>query len=358
MPTATFEKKLNHIVTTFKILVAAHRWTAERVVQALAPFGYLLDVQTDGHSAQKALLESPPHLVISSVDLPHPDGFTLLRLLRSNPKIADTPFMMIVSGASPDEEIRAFQLGADEVVSESTSDIAFRARVRVLLRLSTYRTRLQNEKRMLGILVAERTRELTEITLAMVTALEKATELSDVETGGHILRVSSYSGLISEELGLSSEFCEKLRLYAPLHDVGKVGVPDHILKKKGKLTPQEYEEMKKHTLYGYELLQTAKADRVACNIALSHHERWDGSGYPEGLKGKSIPIEARIVSVADVFDALATDRHYKPALHPKEALNMLLGELRHLFDPMVLDAVQRRKEDLLAIHSKETRTFR
>jgi response regulator RpfG family c-di-GMP phosphodiesterase len=353
MPTATFEKKLDHIVTTFKILVAAHRWTAERVVQALAPFGYLLDVQADGLSAQKALFESLPHLVISSVDLPHPDGFTLLRLLRSTPKTADTPFMMIVSGTSPDEEIRAFQLGADEVVSDSTSDIAFRARVRVLLRLSTYRTRLQNEKRMLGILVAERTQELTEITLAMVTALEKATELSDVETGGHILRVASYSALISEEIGLSSEFCEKLRLYAPLHDVGKVGVPDKILKKKGKLTPEEFEEMKKHTLYGYELLQAARADQVACNIALSHHERWDGSGYPKGLEGKSIPIEARIVSVADVFDALATNRYYKPALPAQEAIAMILAELRPLFDPAILDVMQKRRNDFLAIHESK-----
>jgi len=350
MPTPTYERKLGHIVTTFRILVAAHRWTAERVVQALAPFGYLLDVQTDGLSAQKALFESPPHLVIGSVDLPHPDGFTLLRLLRTTPKIADTPFMMIVSGTSPDEEIRAFQLGADEVVTDSTSDIAFRARVRVLLRLSTYRTRLQNEKRMLSILVAERTRELTEITHAMVAALEKATELSDVETGGHILRVSSYSALISEELGLSSEFCEKLRIYAPLHDVGKVGVPDHILKKKGKLTPEEFELMKKHTLYGYELLRAAKADPVACNIALSHHERWDGSGYPRGLVDKSIPIEARIVSVADVFDALATNRHYKRALPPEKAIAMILGDLRHLFDPAILEVVERRKNDFVAIH--------
>lgn len=333
---------LEHILSTFRIMVAAHQWSAERVVEALAPFGYQIEVFTDGHSAQRALTQGTWDLVIGSSDLPHLDGFLLLRSLRTSREMAETPFLMVVSSLDPDEEVKAFQLGADEVISEATSGIALRARVRVLLRLSTYRRRLQNEKRMLGIKVAERTRELMEITMATVAALEKATELSDSETGHHILRVATYSGLIAEEMGLSLEFIEKIRLYAPLHDVGKVGVPDRILKKEDVLTPEEFEEMKRHTLYGYELLAAARADAMACNIALCHHERWDGSGYPNGLKGERIPIEARIVAAADVFDAMTTVRRYKSAIEPETALRTMTGEMATRFDPTVLSALQRQ----------------
>ncbi len=346
-PTRPDRPGLEHVVSTFRILVAAHSWTADRIVEALRPFGYQIDVLTDGHAAQRAISQGAWDLVIGSSDLPNLDGFLLLRTLRTSRDIAETPFLMVVSSLDPDEEVKAFQLGADEVISEATSGIALRARVRVLLRLSTYRRRLQNEKRMLGIKVAERTRELMEITMATVAALEKATELSDPETGHHILRVATYSALIAEEMGLSAEFIEKIRLYAPLHDVGKVGVPDRILKKEDVLTPDEFEEMKRHTQYGYELLAAARADAMACNIALCHHERWDGSGYPNGLKGEKIPVEARIVAVADVFDAMITVRRYKAAIGPDTATQIITVEMAPRFDPAVLGAFSRRYDQML-----------
>ena len=333
---------LEHVVSTFHILVAGHPWTTNRLVEALQPFGYQMDVFNDGREAQRAVAQGGWDLIIGSSDLPHLDGFIVLRTLRTSPAVAEIPFLMVTSSLDPEEEVRAFQLGADEVINETTSGVALRARVRVLLRLSTYRRRLQNEKRMLGIKVAERTRELMEITLATVAALEKATELSDAETGHHILRVATYSGLLAEELGMSQEFTEKIRLYAPLHDVGKVGVPDRILKKEGLLTPDEFEQMKRHTQYGYELLAAARADQMACNIALCHHERWDGSGYPNGLKAEKIPIEARIVAVADVFDALVTARHYKPAYDPQVAYRGITVDMQPRFDPAVLQAFSRR----------------
>lgn len=339
--------ELEHVVFTFRIMVAAHAWTAERLSEALKPFGYSLDIFTDGTLALKALDQGPWDLVIGSSDLPHPDGFMLLRSLRARQDIGEIPFLMVVSSYDPDEEIRAFQLGADEVINEATGGITLRARVRVLLRLSTYRQRLQNEKRMLGIKVAERTRELMEITLATVAALEKATELSDPETGHHILRVASYSALIAEEMGLGQEFVDKIRLYAPLHDVGKVGVPDQILKKGDILSAEEFEEMKKHTIYGYELLSAAKADPMACNIALCHHERYDGTGYPRRLKGEVIPIEARIVAVADVFDALITARRYKAAFPVDAAIKIIVEDMAKSFDPMVLRAFARRRSQII-----------
>lgn len=338
---------LEHVVSTFRIMVAAHSRSADRVVEALRPFGYQIEVHTDGHSAQRAVSQGVWDLVIGSSDLPHLDGFLLLRTLRTSRETAETPFLMVVSSLDPDEEVRAFQLGADEVISETTSGIALRARVRVLLRLSTDRRRLQDEKRMLRIKVVERTRELMEITMATVAALEKATELSDPETGHHILRVATYSALIAEEMGFSAEFIEKIRLYAPLHDVGKVGVPDRILKKEDVLTPAEFEEMKRHTRYGYELLAAARADTMACNIALCHHERWDGSGYPNGLKGEEIPVEARIVAAADVFDAMITVRRYKMAIEPDTAMRVITVEMAPRFDPAVLGAFGRRYDQML-----------
>lgn len=337
------------VVSTFDILVAAHEMTATRILAALQPFGYRIVVETNGISAQKRLSGENWDLVIGSSDLPQLDGFLLLRAARANPRTAEVPFLMIVSAIDPEEEVRAFQLGADEVITEATRDVALRARVRVLLRLSTYRRRLQNEKRMLGIKVALRTRELTEITMAMVAALEKATELSDRETGQHILRVSTYSAILAEEMGMGQDFVEKIKLYAPLHDVGKVGVPDHILKKEDLLTEEEFQEMKKHTIYGYELLMAAKADKMACNIALSHHERADGSGYPYGLAGEKIPVEARIVAVADVFDALITVRRYKKAIEPEVAFKTIIFELANKFDRDVLKAFERRYPDMLEV---------
>ncbi len=346
-PNRPDHRGLEHVVSTFRILVAAHPWTAERVVEALGPFGYQMDVYTDGREAQRAAMTGTWDLVIGSSDLQNPDGFLVLRAIRTSRETAETPFLMVVSSLDPDEEVKAFQLGADEVINEATSGLALRARVRVLLRLSTYRRRLQNEKRMLGIKVAERTRELMEITMATVAALEKATELSDPETGHHILRVATYSAMLAEEMGLSAEFSEKIRVYAPLHDVGKVGVPDRILKKEGVLTPEEFEEMKRHTQYGYELLAAARADPMACNIALCHHERWDGSGYPNGLKGEKIPIEARIVAVADVFDAMVTVRRYKAAIRPESARKVITVDMAARFDPAVVAAFNRRFEQVL-----------
>jgi len=340
---------MHHVVSTFRILLAAHPRTVDRLSSALSPFGYNLDTATEGHEAQTAIQKGAWDLIISSTDLPQMDGFLLLRSIRTNRETVEIPYLMMVGSAESQDEIKAFQLGADEVVPEKTSDVGLRARVRVLLRLSTYRRRLQNEKRMLGIKVAERTRELVEITMATVAALEKATELSDPETGHHILRVATYSTLIADKVGLSSELVEKIRLYAPLHDLGKVAVADRILKKEGVLTPEEFEEMKLHTNHGHELLMAAQADEVACNIALSHHERIDGSGYPNALKGEAIPVEARIVAIADVFDAMTTVRRYKEAIPPDVAMRTITVELANRFDTGATAAFIQRFDEVMQV---------
>jgi len=341
---------LPHIVSTFHILIAAHTKTSDWLNKMLSPFGYNLEIINEGHDAQHSLSKRSWDLVIGSTDLPQLDAFMLLRSIRTSHENNEVPFMMIVDELGSQDEIKAFQMGADEAISSDTIDVSLRAHIRVLLRLSTYRRRLQNEKRMLGIKVMERTKELLEITMATVAALEKATELSDPETGHHILRVATYSALIAGQMGLNINFVEKIRLYAPLHDLGKVAVADRVLKKVGVLTPVEFEEMKLHTVHGHELLKAARADEIACNIALSHHERIDGSGYPNALKGDEIPIEARIVAIADVFDAMTTVRRYKDAIPPEVALRSITVELSTRFDSAASEAFNSRFDDVMEIY--------
>jgi putative two-component system response regulator len=346
---------VQHIVSTFHLMIVAEQSVSDRLASLLAPFGYRLQVESSSESALQSIYREPPDILLLSSGLAPSGPFPFLRSIRTNPLSEGLPVMIVLGQGAKDQEARAFQLGAEDVVHETTSELVLRARVRVLLRLSTYRRRLQNEKRRLEIRVADRTRELFEITIATVAALEKATEMSDQETGHHMMRVADYSALLAEEMGVGLEMCEKIRLYAPLHDVGKVGVKHEILKKEGVLTRVEFEEMKKHTVFGYELLSAARADDVARNIALSHHERIDGSGYPHGLHGTAIPLEARVVAVADVFDALTTQRRYKDAMDPDEAHKMISLELGTRFDPQVLGAFTRRFQDIISVFQSYSR---
>jgi putative two-component system response regulator len=341
--------KIRRVMSTFHLMIAASGPVGSSVSRALGPFGYAIDLFQDGQALLKSIQSGVPDLIIVSADLMGMDGFWLVRTLRSNRGLEEIPILMLAWDATTADQVKAFQHGADDVLPQTGDDIVLRARVRILLRLSSYRQRLQNEKRILSIKVAERTRELVEITFAMVTALEKATELNDPETGHHIARVAGYSSILAQGLGLEPEMVEKIRLYSPLHDVGKVGVPESILKKTGTLTPTEFEEMKRHTVYGFDLLTAAKADVVARNIAIAHHERADGMGYPYGLSGTAIPIEARVVAVADVFDALTTARRYKTADAPEVAMRKITLEQASRFDPTVLATFVRRYRDVLNV---------
>lgn len=340
------------VVSTFRLLVLAEPATARRLTTALAPFGYSLEIVSSEADALASIQAAMPEVAIASGALPGNAGLGLLRSLRTHRATEDLPVVFVTAPGSDDQELRAFQMGAEEVIGDDTSDGALRARLRVLLRFASIRRRLVNEKRRLEITLTDRTHELLEITIATVAALEKAAEMTDQETGQHMTRVAEYSALLASEMGLDPEFVEKIRLYAPLHDVGKVGIRHEILKKEGVLTRQEFEEMKQHTLYGAELLKAARADPVASNIALSHHERIDGSGYPHALKGDAIPVEARLVAVADVFDALTTKRHYKEAMHPTDAFTSIGDELANRFDPTVVKAFLACRPGILEVHKR------
>lgn len=201
-------------------------------------------------------------------------------------------------------------------------------------------------------LVDEKTQKIERITIALVNALEDANLLNDADTGNHIKRVSKYSAVLAEAYGCSPDYVHRIELYASLHDIGKVGIPDGILKKHGPFEDDEFEKMKQHVLIGFRMIDREDLDMMAKNIVRYHHEKWDGSGYVEGLAGEAIPLEARIVALADVYDALTSKRVYKPAYGEEETEGIIKAGSGKHFDPAIVDAFFSRLDSILSIRSE------
>lgn len=288
--------------------------------------------------------EAPPDLILLDVMMPGLTGYDVCSSVRKSEQYSRVPIIMVTGLDDIEHKVQGLEAGADDYITKPFHPMELRARVANLLRLKFARDELQqtnlllsDEKAHLEVTVRERTRELENTTIGVVAALEKANALNDSDTGNHLMRVCAYSELLARELGLPKGLVNKIRRYASLHDVGKVGLPDEVLKKPGPLTKAEFEAMKAHTVLGYELLTLARSDDLARNIALCHHEKYDGSGYPNGLKGSAIPLEARIVALADVFDALTTKRVYKNAYSIDMALEMIEADRGRHFDSRLVD---------------------
>ena len=349
---------LASIGTSFLVLVATEDDQLHTTLhRSLVPFGYRVARARDGKDALDRCRTQQPDLVLAEAQLEILNGFELCRALKSSRRTRIIPFLFITSFLEVEEKIKALQVGADDFLYRPVHQAELRARIRSLLRIKAFYARIENEREHLDRLVQQRTRELDELTIGLVSALEKATSLSDEDTGGHIKRVCHYSHLLGRALGLGDTLLRKIRRYASLHDVGKVGLPDAILKKEGPLTPSEREDMKRHTVLGAELLTAAKADPVARNIALCHHEKFDGTGYPHGLQGEDIPVEGRILAIADVFDALTTRRCYKSALAVDDARLIIVREAGRHFDPKLVQAFlaqQRAFREIFASYADHT----
>lgn len=315
--------------------------------KSLSSQRYSLHKFHDGQEVLDAVSDGLiPDVVVLDVMMPRVDGFTVCERLKSNPMTRMIPIILVTGLEDLRDKVRGLESGADDFLTKPFHPTELRARVQSLMRIKSlhdelqYKNRLlQDEKMHLEALVQERTEDLETLTIGIVAALEMANALRDTDTGLHIKRVCAYSHVLALQIVNDPVFAGKIRRYASLHDVGKVGIPDAILKKEGKLSPDEYEQMKLHTVYGYELLGLARAEEMARNIALSHHERYDGLGYPRGLVGMEIPIEARIVALADVYDALTTRRCYKEAFSAAEAEATIRQERGRHFDPAVVDAL-------------------
>ncbi len=309
-----------------------------------------LDVET--FPSGQAFLDSLsggriPDIVLLDVMMPYMDGFEVCRRLRAQPMTEFLPIILVTGLDDTEFTIKGLKAGADDYLSKPFHPLELMARMRALLRVSllteelkTKNVLLSDDKMHLEQLVKERTSELEGLTIGLVTALEKANEMNDSDTGLHLLRVSNYSKILAKAMGLSKDTIFKISRYASLHDVGKVGIPDQLLKKPGTLTAKEFEEMKLHTVYGYELLKVAKVDVVAQNIAYCHHEKFNGTGYPRGLRGDEIPVEARVVAMADVFDALTTKRCYKTNYDLETSREIFLAESGLHFEPSMVEAQQ------------------
>jgi putative two-component system response regulator len=304
-----------------------------------------------------------PDLVVTDVMMPRMDGFSLCAELKADPRTRTVPVVLVTGLEDVRDKIRGLEAGADDFVTKPFHPMELKARVRSLMRIKTLTDELAAKNLSLADTnvaleerVAERTSELENLTVGIVAALEKANALKDGDTGLHIQRVCHYAHVLATRLGLPPEFASRIRRFASLHDVGKVGIPDVILKKQGKLTPEEYGVMKQHTRYGWELLGLARASDMARNIALSHHERFDGTGYPHGLVGQAIPLEARIVALADVYDALTSRRCYKDAYSSKTAEGVIRSESGRHFDPDVVDAFFAGIQQILEVRGRFAET--
>ncbi|MFH0730786.1 MAG: two-component system response regulator [Pseudomonadota bacterium] len=308
---------------------------------------------SSGKLALKAAAENPPDLILLDIRMPEMDGFEVCRRLKIDDVLKEIPVLFISALSEAADKVMAFSVGGVDYVTKPFQIEEVHARVETHLRLRKLQRELEKHNLHLEELVKEKIREISDSQLATIRAVSKLAESRDDDTGQHIDRTQIFSKVLAEKMRgnpryagrISDTFVDNIYHASPLHDIGKVGIPDNILLKPGKLTPEEFEIMKTHTLIGAKTLQTIHGKypknafiNMGITIARSHHEKWDGSGYPDGLAGEDIPLAARIMAVSDVYDALRSERPYKPAFtHEKSCGIIIEGAGRH-FDTAVINA--------------------
>jgi putative two-component system response regulator len=316
---------------------------------------YNTKVATNGTTALSIAASSPDiDLILLDVMMPDVDGYETCRQLKANPATADIPVIFLTAKGLVEDEAMGLTMGAVDYLTKPISPPILFARVATQLTLKHARELLQNQNENLEKKVAERTMQLSLMQDATIMAMATMAETRDNETGNHIRRTQNYVQALARELAphprfssvLTEKNIELLFKCAPLHDIGKVGIPDRILLKPGKLDSDEFEIMKLHTVYGRDTIMIVEKFIGGSNdfltfareIAHSHQEKWDGSGYPENLVGEAIPVSARLMAVADVYDALISKRVYKPAFSHQEAMDIMKKGRGTHFDPDILDA--------------------
>ena len=315
------------------------------LVRILNHAGYL-DITTTTDSSRVAELHalSKPDIVLLDLHMPNQDGFAVLEKLAPFTFGVDRlPVVMITADDSSEVKRKALSLGAKDFISKPFDQAEVVLRIRNLLETRFLHRQLRGQNNELEKKVAARTKELEQSQMEMLERLATAVEFRDDDTGDHTKRVGSVSGRLAEAIGLGTAAADLIRRAAPLHDIGKVGIPDAILLKPGPFTPEERAIMQTHTTIGSKMLSRGRSElvRLCQRIARSHHERWDGSGYPDGLSEQRIPLEARIVAVADFFDALTHERPYRDAQGESETLDAINDGSGTHFDPVVVEALTR-----------------
>ncbi|HON23738.1 MAG TPA: two-component system response regulator [Syntrophales bacterium] len=317
---------------------------------------YKVKIANNGERALKvAMTGTPPDIILLDIMMPVMDGYEACRHLKENPETRDIPVIFLTAKAEVDDEMRGFELGAVDYITKPISPPIVLARVQTQLQLKKVRDYLRDQNEFLEAEVRRRTEEVVAIQEVTILAMASLAETRDNDTGNHIRRTQWYIKTLAENLRKNSRFSHFLDddktidlifKSAPLHDIGKVGIPDHILLKPGRFTPEEFEIMKTHTTLGRDAIVAAERRlgvempflAFAKEIAYSHQEKWDGSGYPEGLSGDDIPISGRLMAVADVYDALICRRVYKEGMPHEKAVAIITEGRGSHFDPDIVDA--------------------
>ncbi|MDP2134890.1 MAG: response regulator [Sulfuritalea sp.] len=304
--------------------------------------GYATIAARNGSEALALTAAQNPDLILLDVMMPDMDGFETVARLKADSRTRPVPVIMVTALDDRASKLRALEAGAEEFLSKPIDRGDLTVRVRNLLRLKEYGDFLANHNRILDEQVRERTAQLEEAYRDTVFTLVRAAEQKDEETGHHVRRISHYCRLLAAAMDLPADFRDVIFHASPMHDIGKIGIADHVLQKPGGFTPEEWTIMRTHCTLGASILSggTSPYTRMGAEIALNHHERWDGSGYPSGLKGEAIPLSARIMQICDVYDALRSKRPYKlpiDHLHSVEIITRGDGRVQpEHFDPAVL----------------------
>ncbi|MCP5163151.1 MAG: response regulator [Hahellaceae bacterium] len=300
----------------------------------------LADTQTDSGKAWQKLQEKEYDLLLLDLEMPHLSGFEILSRIRREKSVDELPVLIITGRQDMEARNQALADGANDFVTKPFDQFEVALRVRNLLQIRKAFRIQRHAKSQLEKAVEIRTAELNRTTDNLIHCLAVAGELKDNETAKHVIRVGKYARALAKAIGLPEEIAFMLEKAAPMHDIGKIGIPDNILLKKGQLTPEERQIMESHTRYGEQIFgqNDSLIIQMAKSVALTHHERWDGSGYCQGLKGESIPVEGRITMIADVFDALTSKRPYKQAWPVDDAVQFLREGAGKAFDPKLVEA--------------------
>ncbi len=297
----------------------------------------------DSREAAKIFKESKPDLVLLDLNMPHLNGFQVMEQLNEIEQESYLSVMVLTAQNDHETKIKALDAGAQDFLIKPFDFIEVNLRIKKMLKIKFLSNQAKQQNENLEKIVHERTLELQETRRETIYRLGRAAEFRDNETGLHVVRMSRISARLAQEIGLDKKECELILNASPMHDLGKIGIPDSILLKPGKLDAEEWEIMKTHSSIGAQILSRGRHEltKLAKVIALCHHEKWDGSGYPNGLKGDRIPLPARIVSIADCFDALTSTRPYKPAWSFKDTADEMDRITGLNFDPDLMEAFKK-----------------
>ncbi len=315
-----------------------------------------------------AQTDAPPDLILLDIMMPGMDGYTVCRHLKANPRTSDIPVIFLTARVEIEDEQKGFELGAVDYITKPVSPPILMARVKNHLALRAHANFLRDKSAYLEEEINRRTREIRAIQDVTILTLASLAETRDSETGNHIRRTQLYVKIVAEALQsnlrfgtlLTDAYIMTLFKSAPLHDIGKVGIPDHILLKPGRLEPEEFAIMQRHSELGKRAIEQAEEQlgitvdflQIAKEIAYGHHEKWDGSGYPQGIKGDQIPVSARLMAIADVYDALISRRIYKEGMPHDKAVGIIAEGKGAHFDPDMVDAFMAIAEDFRRIATR------